>query len=457
MEDEHSCPPGMDRCLYTTLRRPLERSVARLRVSLLGNASVKRAVRNRVLLEREKTRLKKNLQAFKVAHLQALAKNVTTTKVLELLQEFAAARSDRKLDVVLSLLSTLASSPSEPSSVSPPSSDSQPPSTVPSASTPSHLCVICQQGVEPTGFLLACCGQRLHEPCACAFLMRSPEESDEESDPKCPSCRRPFSEDMEEAAEAMVHRLWHSSAGQAKRYVLLTDVGRAFHAECTGHMQLATASEGICDHMATSLSLWSPEGDRIHDFVTKNFNGQWPAAGKTWIRLTTADWRNVTMRFEGFRNVFWDQAGPTVRLSFGDVDELEIIELPLDTICHAAPRNPFKLRLDTPYFLGECNLGAAKGCLCLVSLGERTDAYTFEDFVQDAVGPQLRLRTRDGRSILVFAACVADMRSPKWCPDPLRVLDAHGHPLRPARPPGGARGPASPWRRSSRRPLGCAG
>ena len=183
--------------------------------------------------------------------------------------------------------------------------------------------------------------------------------------------------------------------------------------------------------MATSLSLWSPQGDRIHDFVTKNFNGQWPAAGKTWIRLTTADWRNVTMRFEGFRNVFWDQAGPTVRMSFGDVDELEIIELPLDTICHAAPRNPFKLRLDTPYFLGECNLGAAKGCLCLVSLGERTDAYTFEDFVQDAVDPQLRLRTRDGRSILVFAACVADMRSPKWCPDPLLVLDAHGHPLRP--------------------------
>ena len=203
--------------------------------------------------------------------------------------------------------------------------------------------MICQDGVDSTRsrFLLACCSQHLHEACACGLLFM---QRDEEAT-QCPCCRRAFSKDMEAAATAICHRLWGRSARQARRFVLLADEEQAYHAECCDEMRLVTEAEGLCDNVTAPLSRWSPDGDQIHDFVARNCSGHWPVASRTWLRLSTADWRGVTMRFEGLRNVFWDE--PTIRLSHGDVaEELETIELPLSSLRHAALRTPPKPQLD---------------------------------------------------------------------------------------------------------------
>ena len=91
MDEEHlTCPPGMDRRLYATLRKSFDKAVARLGMCTLRKAKEATVARNRVLVDRERSCLKGHLQAFKVnPHIQeALAKNdATATQVLALLQE----------------------------------------------------------------------------------------------------------------------------------------------------------------------------------------------------------------------------------------------------------------------------------------------------------------------------------------------------------------------------------
>jgi hypothetical protein len=115
MDDEHlPCPFGMDRRLYTTLRKSFDKAVARLGMSTLRKAKEATVARNRVLVDRERSCLKGHLQAFKVnQHIQEslakiLAKNdATATQVFALLREVVekATRSETKLDLVLSAVS----------------------------------------------------------------------------------------------------------------------------------------------------------------------------------------------------------------------------------------------------------------------------------------------------------------------------------------------------------------
>jgi hypothetical protein len=159
---------------------------------------------------------------------------------------------------------------------------------------------------------------------------------------------------------------------------------------------------------------WSPEGDEIHDFVAKFCKGRWPVPGESWLTLSTGDWKAQTMRFEGFRNLFW--ATPSVRLSHGDVDELEEVEIALRSIHHCVVRNPWQA--DAICRVDECDLLRAQGHRVLVRLmGGHADVYELMGRVDHPVGLQLRLR-KGALAINIFASRIESLRRPPWCAAP---------------------------------------
>ena len=410
MDDDLSCPAGMERKLYAAIRKSFDRATARLSMSRARQS--KTTERNRRLVQCERSILKDSLDSYSLHPelREALRQgNSTTGQILTALQQWthtatgATADMQRKLDLVLKALSATSAAPAASSSLSEPAP----------LPTFAHSCVICQEGVHADDasscFPLACCGQVLHQACVCALHAQS-------DDPKCPCCRNCLGEE----AAAVCRRLWQRAAGAARRFVRLKSENSGFHSEYLGELTVTSATEGIVEHVEADLIDWAPAGSSIHAFVAKHLGGRWPVGGQTWVRFFTKDCMlGQVMRFEKFCFRYWNRSN-TMRLSHGDIKELDLDEIDVELPAVTSITVLNQWTLETTSCIDRCNLGLARGKRCLVATAGHADSYVFLGGVDDPVGLRLLLR-KNTLLRTIWAADVRDMKCPPWCDPPAYV------------------------------------